>query len=62
MTFDDVVVNLHLYNRLFVALGMVTKFMGYDHSPEWLADLCTVDELRAALAVHRAREDGGDGS
>jgi hypothetical protein len=51
MALDDIVINLHLYNRLFIALGLVTKMKGYSHDPAWLADLCTREELEAALCL-----------
>ena len=53
MAFENIVINLHLYHRLFIALGLVTKMKGYSHDPAWLADLCTKDELEAALRLGR---------
>lgn len=53
LSIEDLDANLHMYDRLFRALGAVTRLRDYKHSPEWLADLCTENELAAALAYKR---------
>lgn len=58
MSFEDIDANLHLYSRLFIALGLLTQHRGYSHSPEWLADFCSIDELESALREARRRESG----
>ena len=56
LTFEQLVINLHMYDRLFIAWALVAKMRGYSHSPDWLADSCTEEELERALEVKRERE------
>jgi len=49
MTIEDVQANVHLYDRLWVALGSLSRLRGYEHSPRWVADLADRQTLLKAL-------------
>lgn len=49
MTVQDVLANLHLYDRLWRALGSLSQLRGYEHSPRWVADLVDRKTLLDAL-------------
>lgn len=52
---QDIVLNLHLFERLFIAASIVKRLRGYAVPAAWLADSFTAEELRAGLAELQAR-------
>ena len=55
MTIDDVVENLHLFERLYIAAMLVKQRQGYEMAAGWLADGFSVAELEAGLRAARRR-------
>lgn len=53
LTIEDLDANLHMYDRLFRALGALTRLRGYKTPYDWLAQLCTEEELVMALQYKR---------
>jgi len=57
LTIDDLLINLHMFDRLFIAMGTVKDFREYRADPSWMADAFTLSELQGALAEAQRRLD-----
>jgi len=51
----DIIINLHLFERMFIAAMLVKQRNEYTVSPEWLADGFTVEELEQGLVEAKRR-------